>query len=162
MFYNEEKQHWIATSFQDGQVKVFDSCFAGKLDASLELQLSQMYSPLTESCGLLVSVVPMQQQSSQTLNCGPLCIAAAYHTVLSDDVGSLTFDEERIRSHLTHCFEREELSPFPMAPTGTDVSRALQQNLLIEINCTLDDLTLLTTWWPVTVVTAGFICLASS
>ena len=41
---------------------------------------------------MLVSVVALQQQSPGTLNCGPLSIAAAYHTAAGDDVGSLTFN----------------------------------------------------------------------
>ena len=56
----------------------------------VELQLCQFYKPLISSGGLLVSIISMQQQSPGTMNCGPLSIAAAYHTACGDDVGVLT------------------------------------------------------------------------
>ena len=69
-----------------------------------------MYGPLADSDGLLVSVAALQQQSPRSFNCGPLCIAAAYHAA--------------------------KLTPFPLAPPKKTVCRAKQQNILIEIHCT--------------------------
>ena len=89
-----------------------DSCFTGKLGASAELQLSQLYRCLISTNGLLLTIVPVQQQSPDTNNCGVFCIAAA------------------------QCIEQEMLTPFPMAPAGSPVpARAPQQTLLIKINC---------------------------
>ena len=136
LLYDEEKQHWIATSYQSGsEVSVFNSYFTGRLSSSVELQLCQIYSPLIDSEGLLVSIVPMQQQTSGTLHCGPFSIAATYHTAVGDDVGSLTFDEGKMRQHLAQCFEQEKLCRFPLASARCKVSRAPQQYLLVEVNC---------------------------
>ena len=52
----------------------------------------------------------LQQQSPRSFNCGPLCIAAAYHAA--------------------------KLTPFPLALPEKTVCRAKQQNILIEIHCT--------------------------
>ena len=102
----------------------------------MELQVAQMYDPLADSDGLLVSVVALQQQSPRTFNYGPLCIAAAYHAAKGDYLAEITFDESKLYQHLVNCFEREQLVPFPLAPPEKTVRRAKQQNILIEINCT--------------------------
>ena len=63
----------------------------------MELQVAQMYGPLADSDGLLVSIVALQQQSPRTFNCGPLCIAAAYHAAKGNNLAEITFDESKIR-----------------------------------------------------------------
>ena len=121
IFNDDHGKHWVATSFQDGEVKLFDSHFRGRISAGVELQIAQMYGPLASSDGLLVSVVALQQQSPRTLNCGPLCIAAAYHAAKGDNLAEITFDESKVRTHLVNCFESEQLTPFPLAPPKTTV-----------------------------------------
>ncbi len=137
LLYDGEKEHWVTSCYYDREVKLFDSYFTGKLSESIELQLCQLYNPLiSESGGLLVSIIPMQQQSPGTMNCGPFCIAAAYHTALGDDVGALTFNEDVMRPHLVQCFEEEGFSPFPLALTSSvDTTRAEKQKLLVQVNC---------------------------
>ena len=155
IFHDSERNHWISTSFQDGEVKLYDSHFRGGISSCLELQIVQMYSPLVSasSGGLLVSVVPLQQQSSRSLNCGPFCIAAGYHAASGDDLGSLTFDECKLRQHLVNCFETEELAPFPLAPPEMTVRRAEQKHVLIEVNCkcgrpdSFQDMVAAGMWW---------------
>ena len=100
----------------------------------MELQIAQMYGPQADCDGLLVSVAALQQQSPRTFNCGPLCIAAAYHAAKGDNLAEITFDENKLCKHLVNCFERQELTPFPLAPPEKTVHRAKQQNILIEIN----------------------------
>ena len=125
--------HWVATSYQNGEVRLFDSCYNGKIAPKVELQLCQLYKPLIDEDGLLVSVAALQQQSPGTLNCGPLSIAAAYHTAAGDEVGSLTFNSTMIRQHLAQCFEEKRLSRFPMEKKR--VRRAPSKHVLVEVNC---------------------------
>ena len=83
----------------------------------------------------LVSVAALQQQSPHhSFNCGPLCIAAAYHAAKGDYLAEMTFDENKLCQHLVNCFECQELTPFPLAPPKETVCRAQQQNILIEIH----------------------------
>ena len=89
-----------------------------------------------------------------TLNCGLLCIAAAYHVAKGDDLVEITFDESKLQKHLVNCFESEQLIPFPLAPPNTTVRQAKQQNVLIDINCSCGRRTLLKKWWPVTAATS--------
>ena len=110
IFNDSAKKHRVTTSFQGGDVKLFDSHFSGRISSCVELQVAQMYGPLADSDGLLVSVVALQQQSPRTLNYGPLCIAAGYHPAKGDNLAEITFDESKLRQHLVNCFERERLS----------------------------------------------------
>ena len=117
-------------------MRLFDSHFSGRISSRVELQIAQMYGPLADPDGLLVSVAALQQQSPRSFNCGPLCIAAAYHAAKGDNLAEMTFDENKLRQHLVNYFERQELTPFPLAPPEKTVRRAKQQNILIEIHCT--------------------------
>ena len=76
IFFVEERQHWIATSLFKGELYLYDSCFNGTLSPSTELQIAQVYSPLIQCNGLLISVVALQQQEGAN-NCGLFSIAVA-------------------------------------------------------------------------------------
>ena len=89
IFFVEERQHWITTAMINGEVYLFDCLFNGTLTPSAKLQIAQLYKPLISSNGLLVSVVPIQQQED-TNNCGLFSIAAAYHAAVSSDIGLIT------------------------------------------------------------------------
>lgn len=115
----EERQHWITTALMHGKVCVFDSCFNGQLTASAELQIVQMYRPLIEENTLLVTVMPIQQQEPGFNSCRLFSIAAAYHAANGDSIKDITFSEQRMRSHLIKCFEREKLTAFPKARSPT-------------------------------------------
>ena len=131
----EETEHWIATALINGEVLLFDSCFDGKLLPSAELQIAQMYRPLIASNGLLLTVVPIQQQKSGSNNCGLFAIAAAYHVAKGDDLGSLTLDEDKLRSHLARCFENEKLRRFPKAKHPSAQRPERHQHIAISIFC---------------------------
>jgi len=60
-----------------------------------------------------VTAIPIQQQTPGSNNCGLFSIAAAYHAAKGDDVKAITFNENRMRSHLIRCFEREKFTAFP-------------------------------------------------
>ena len=114
IFFVEERQHWITTVMINGEVYLFDCLFNGILTPSAELQIAQLYKPLIRLNGLLVSVVPIQQQQ-ETNNCGLFSITAAYHAAVRSNIGSLTFNESRLRAHLIKCFEQKKLTRFPQS-----------------------------------------------
>ena len=85
-----------------GEVYIYDSAFDGTLTPSAELQIAQLYRPLIESNGLLVTVVPIQQQI-QANNCGLFSIAAAYSAVTKDTKMAFTLKGSQLRAHLVKC-----------------------------------------------------------
>ena len=54
----KERQHWVASSYQNGQVKLYDSLFNGKIAPSLEVQLAQLYRPNITNSHILVTAEP--------------------------------------------------------------------------------------------------------
>ncbi|XP_064406458.1 uncharacterized protein LOC135351399 [Halichondria panicea] len=133
IFFVEERQHWIATSLFKGELYLYDSCFNGTLSPSTELQIAQVYSPLIQCNGLLISVVALQQQEGAN-NCGLFSIAAAYHAAMNDNVDSLVFDEAKMRAHLIKCFEKGKLSRFPRTKKAMP-KRPTPQTIAITIYC---------------------------
>ena len=133
IFFVEERQHWITTAMINGEVYLFDCLFNGTLTPSAELQIAQLYKPLIGLNGLLVSVVPIQQQQG-TNNCGLFSIAAAYHAAVRSDIGLLTFNESRLRAHLIKCFEQKKLTRFPQSKKLC-VTRPPSQNFVIVVYC---------------------------
>ena len=118
IFFVEERQHWITTALLNGELYLFDSCFNGTLSPSVERHIAQMYGPLITDNGLLLSVVPIQQQEGAN-NCGVFAIAAAYHAAARGDLGSMVFDEGKMRNHLIKCFEQGRLTRFPQTTKVT-------------------------------------------
>ncbi len=110
----KERLHWVATSYRDGKVKLYDSLFNGKFSPSLEVQLTQLYRPAIRDGGLPVTAESVQQQSGGT-DCGVFSIAFAYYAAQGKDVSKLEVTQEDLRDHICHCFEQQELTPFPLA-----------------------------------------------
>ena len=96
-----ESYHWVATSYDDGKVKRYDSLFQGKLTPSLEQQIVQLYSCAAQNGMIKVKAVPMQQQTGNT-DCGLFSIAAAVHVALGDSMADTSFAQEKLRDHLIH------------------------------------------------------------
>lgn len=83
--------------------------------------------------GVLVSVVPMQQQYL-TNTCGLFCIAAAYYAAAKKDISKVTLNESRLRIHLAKCFERLKLSHFPTLRKPI-FDRPTPKYLTVVVNC---------------------------
>jgi hypothetical protein len=135
IFFVEERHHWITTALINGDVYLFDSSFQGQLTASAELQIVQMYRPLIAGHGLLVTVIPIQQQEKDSNNCGLFSIAAAYHAAKGNDIAAIVFNEKGMRSHLIHCLERQKLTAFPKSRKVGGVSRPEPQHVCILVYC---------------------------
>lgn len=132
IFYVEERDHWVATSYQNQIVKVFDSATTGRLAPSLERQLLECYRIAIKDRMLMVSLIPMQQQTN-SIDCGIYSIAAAYNAALGKSMKSVTFDERVMRSHLEHCLDNELLTDFPRAPRPTPKSKL--KHVFIKVYC---------------------------
>ena len=133
-FVNEN--HWVASSFLSGVISLYDSLPTGTISAGLEEQLARSYGHLegsTEDGGLTVHHVSVQKQEGTT-DCGLFSIAFAYHAVLGEDPAKITFDQDKLRSHLVTCFENNCLSKFPT--TSQKTSRACKPSVsFIPLYC---------------------------
>ncbi len=98
-----------------------------------ELQIAQVYSPLIQCDGLLISVAALQQQEDAN-NCGLLiqhccCVSRCYEWWRGC---SIVFDEPKMRAHLIKCFEKGKLSRFPRTKKATP-KRPAPQTIAITI-----------------------------
>ena len=71
----------MASSYQEGQVKIYDSLFNRKLAPSLEVQLAQLYGPATTDSSILVTAEAVQQQQGET-DCGLFSLAEKKKTLI--------------------------------------------------------------------------------
>lgn len=88
-----ERNHWVATSYLQGEVQIYDSKLNGRLSAHLQEQLVQIYRPAIQNDGLIVTAVPVQQQTG-SIDCGLFAIAFAYHAALGDNMRALSYSYE--------------------------------------------------------------------
>ena len=79
--------------------------------------------------------ISMQQQEEGSNNCGLFSIAAAYHAAKRDNIAAITFNENRMRSHLVHCFEHQKFTAFPKSRKIGKASRPQLQHICISIYC---------------------------
>ena len=134
ILFEQERKHWIMTSLQDGEVRLYNSCFHGhKLSASIEEQLVRIYKTSVTDRVLPVTVIPVQQQTG-SVDCGVFSIAFAYHAALGENVGRITFAQQEMRQHLVQCFYARKLTPFPKE--SKKMHRCRKRHLFIPLYCT--------------------------
>ena len=88
ILYVPEQQHWVATSYMDAELKLYDSMFTRELTPSLEEQLVRIYLPLAWDESLIITAICVQQQIGET-DCGLFATAFALHS-----------DEEEFQDYL--------------------------------------------------------------
>ncbi|KAL5515133.1 hypothetical protein EMCRGX_G000258 [Ephydatia muelleri] len=76
-----ERDHWVTTSYHEGEVRLYDSKFNHVLSDSLKEQINIIYKEATQSNVLTVRAMPVQQQTGG-VDCGLIAIAFAYHAAL--------------------------------------------------------------------------------
>ena len=103
--------HWVCSSVDmEGNVSLYDSMMTGRTSEELDVQLSLLYG----SCSgeLNVTFVPIQQQRGGA-DCGLFAAAVCLAVTNGDDPALVRWKQNRMRSHLSGCFNNELLTPFP-------------------------------------------------
>ena len=103
------------SSFLDGVIySLYKSLSSTTLSAELAEQPARIYGHLkgsVEDGGLTVHHIPVQKQKGVS-DCGPFAIAFAYHAALGDDLQTITFDQDKLRTHLLTCFDKRSSAGF--------------------------------------------------
>ena len=137
IFFEPERAHWVATAYIDGEVRLFDSSFNGRLSHSIEYQICRVYRDTASEGNILVTVVPVPQQDDDSI-CGVMTIANGYHAICGSNLATLTYIQEEMRNHLASCMENELFIPFPTSqePAPASEDRTCGVSFInIEINC---------------------------
>lgn len=117
--------HWVMSTTIGGEVTVVDSSWHDHLSSSLTHQLAHIYRAFMEDqeddeddgyegyeTSLAVSIPRVQQQGGAS-DCGLFAIAFAVHILRGDKIEDVEFDQRKMRSHLSSCFRKKQLLPFP-------------------------------------------------
>ena len=128
----KERNHWVATSYLEGEVQLYDSKFNGSLTASLKEQLVQIYRLAIKNDGLIVTSIPVQQQTG-SVDCELFAVAFAYHAALGDNMRTVAFKQSTMRQHFIHCLESQQLDQFP--PADHQVKRNKLKHFFIALFC---------------------------
>ena len=151
----QERQHWVASSYLDGEVQLYDSCSSGSLSPSLQEQLLQLYKLAEKDDQLMVTIVPIQQKRGPE-DCGVYSIATAYDAALHKEHHTVTYKQEEMRHHLEMCFGENKLSSFPPSDNPQAVKRCDLKHIFIHVH--VDSLNGMTRGWlSVKFVTNGSI-----
>ena len=98
----------------------------------------RLYRPVVRNGTLMATANSIQQQEGST-DCGVLSVAAAYHCAMGDDFGGVTFEQSAMRRHLIECFERRQLSAFPLALGA--MNRNPEKHLFVHVSASCPSLT---------------------
>ena len=124
----------MTTTYLNGDIQVNDSKCGIKFTTSMELQISSIYHPTSQENSLVVTVVPVQQQSGG-VDCGLFAAAFAFHAASGDSLRRIQFDQSRMRSHQIRCFEEQKLEQFPFSSCPDHLNRARLAHRVIHLFC---------------------------
>jgi len=118
--FDEERKHWLTSSFSGRRVHIFDSRYTGFIPDGVKEQMIAIYSHLSKQ--LSAQVVRVQQQQGAT-DCGLYAIAYAVHLANGDDPAKVKFEQKKMRSHFLDCLKNKKLETFPVEKTISRVAR---------------------------------------
>jgi len=109
--------HWVVSILHDNQIFLLDSLGNDRsrdrlIPHGLQIQLSVLYGKDKEYIDI---TIPTVMKQNNNVDCGVNAIAFATQYCLNKQLEfEIIFDSSKMRSHLMHCFEQEEISLFPV------------------------------------------------
>lgn len=131
--HNIGNYHWVTTALIKGEVFLYDSLVGDRKELPHD-EIFALYKKAANGNYLTVIQLLVQQQSNSSL-CGLFSIAFAYHAVIGDDISTIVFDEDNMRSHLIACFEDSQLKPFKKS--AGNIKRC--DTILLPAKCNNDE-----------------------
>ena len=124
----------MATAYTDCLVYLCDSLSnpGDDLPSTIEIQLAMIYRDADKE--LAVTSLSVQPQK-KGYDCGLFAIAFTYHMARGDDVTKIHFNQSLMRQHLLKCFEKQKLSPFPLAQADNNIKTSTTKKYSIPIFC---------------------------
>lgn len=102
--------HWLTVAGVDASlVKVYDTM---KYATTLDVQCQIAAIIQSSSKSITLQLEPTQEQSGDS-DCGLFSIAYATEVCYGNDVSSLRYYQDRLRSHLIECLKSKKMVPFP-------------------------------------------------
>ena len=124
--------HWACLSnkySEDNTVELYDTLFTKPGD-TIQEQVSTIMN--CETADIIIRVMNVEHQQSGH-SCGLYAIAFAVDLCLGNDPCSSLYDEEKMRSHLELCFNKQALTRFPQQ--FRKVSHRVLDEISIPVYC---------------------------
>ena len=157
---NVTGNHWITVSNignPKDTITIYDSLY-GDINPSYKAKFLRQiaYMVMATSSQITLQWADTQKQKG-TSDCGLFAIAAATSLCYGISPQYCTWEQEKMREHLSECFERGDLVLFPQLPAAQGTNGTLEWKKL-KCFATADNLMLIThLWLNVTVAQIGFI-----
>ena len=126
--------HWITSTNAGcaaGAVKIYDSAPHAYLTLQVKQQICSFMQPETNQLKFQLANVQIQPDS---VSCGLFAIAVATELVNNNDPTRCMWDVDRMRKHLTHCLESQQLTRFPLV-RGRKVCPGFRKEVVEKIFC---------------------------
>ena len=126
--------HWICVSnigCREGQVKVYDSIWRGRLNAKLQKQIAWLM--FTQEPQITIEWPDIQSQRAR--DCGLFCLAVAAALCQGQDPATCSWDQSLMRKHLASCFRSGEVSLFPTTVQVRPVGPAKVIEVNVSCHC---------------------------
>eukprot|EP00112_Aurelia_sp_Birch-Aquarium-sp1_P023961 Seg7346.1 transcript_id=Seg7346.1/GoldUCD/mRNA.D3Y31 product="hypothetical protein" protein_id=Seg7346.1/GoldUCD/D3Y31 len=127
--------HWVVSTTVNGKVVVYDSLYTS-LNLSLKKQLVYLYKNCSDDFGSLEVTVILQQKQTDGFHCGLYCIANATAIVNGIDPATVSWNERAMRNHLADCFEKKEITLFPIKAHNGRINSCQKKFYTVGIHCT--------------------------
>ncbi|KAK2145456.1 hypothetical protein LSH36_680g00013 [Paralvinella palmiformis] len=139
IFHLPERHHWICASNllsdDQDQLVIYDSAIRKTSRASLELQ-EKLAAMLNRRHDVSILWADVKRQNN-SVDCGVHAIAAAVALCHGIDPSTCDWQYERMRSHLSCCFEAGEIRPFPVRECGRQPGSPARSMIRIHCPCGL-------------------------
>ncbi len=128
--------HWVLSSYLNGVVTVHDF-MKPRMTTMLRKQLVKLYA--NSATGLHGSIevnLLCTQQQLGTSDCGLFAIANMFSMALGCNLDSIEFDQSKLREHLLHCLNNQEVNMFShkVLLEKKDVI-SMQQKISVHCKC---------------------------
>lgn len=105
VFFHYYCAHWALSHLKQDVVYLYDSLLPKEIHPTLKNQLIALY-------GKRKMIVPQVQIQKGSDDCGCFAIAFCVSLLFGDDPATLSYDQTKMRDHITECLSTVHFTPF--------------------------------------------------
>ncbi|OCT98220.1 hypothetical protein XELAEV_18010451mg [Xenopus laevis] len=109
---HHDRKNWLTSCLKPHHVEIADSSGKRYLTDTLKKQIRECYGGAVTCDPVKMTAILDVDQQPNRYDCGVYAIANAYE-FLANGNPTCKYDNKEMRKHLSHCFERREITAFP-------------------------------------------------
>ncbi|OCT61088.1 hypothetical protein XELAEV_18047116mg, partial [Xenopus laevis] len=107
-----DMNHWLTSCLKQHHVEIADSLGRRYLTNAMKKQIRECYGGAVMSDPVQMTIILDVDRQPNNHDCGVYAIANAYE-FLANGNPTCKYNNKEMRKHLSHCFERREITAFP-------------------------------------------------